>query len=482
MAKKEQKDEKGITVKKAEDMPEWYGQVVIKSELADYSPVRGTMVIRPYGYAIWQKIQDYFNEVIKEIGVENAYFPMFIPESFFKKEAEHAKGFSPEVAWVQNKDEGSNERLALRPTSETIMYDSYSKWIRSHRDLPLRINQWCNIVRWEVKDVKLFLRSREFLWQEGHCVYETETECDKETLLILDEYEKLAQNILAVPIIKGKKSDKEKFAGAKYTTTIEAFMPDGKFLQCGTSHNLGTGFSKAFGISFVGKDEKEHSPWQSSWGFSTRLIGALVMQHGDDKGLVLPPKIAPIQVAIIPILFDKTKEKTIEEAEKIKKELSTYDVKVDSSDEYSAGWKFHEYEMKGVPLRIEIGPKDIEKNHVVVVRRDKGEKEFVKRKDLKSRVKELLEDIQNHLFDKAHENMKKNIVEVEDWKDFMKAVNGRKIIYAPFCGTEECEVLVKDKTQGANSRCIPFGQKKVSKKCVHCGKEAKQYAYFGKCY
>jgi prolyl-tRNA synthetase len=477
-----QKDEKGITIKKSEDMPEWYGQVIIKSELADYSPVRGTMIIRPYGYAIWQNIMDYFNERLKKRNVQNAYFPMFIPESFFRKEAEHAQGFSPEVAWVQNKDEDSKERLALRPTSETIMYDSYSRWIRSHRDLPLRINQWCNIVRWEVKDVKLFLRSREFLWQEGHCVYASEGECDIETLMILDEYESMVQNLLAIPVIKGKKSEKEKFAGAKYTTTIEAFMPDGKFLQCGTSHNLGRGFAKAFGIKFVGIDEQEHLPWQSSWGFSTRLIGALVMQHGDDKGIILPPKIAPIQIIIIPILFEKTKEKTIEEAEKLVKHLSKFRVKLDSRDEYSAGWKFNEWELKGVPIRIEIGPKDLEKKQVMLVRRDTGIKQSVKLVDLKEKLDELLIEIQNHLFEKAHDNLKKQIVEIDNWDDFIKAIDNKKIAYAPLCGEVNCEDLIKDKTKGANSRCIPFNQENIEKRCVHCGKTARMYAYFGKCY
>ena len=479
---KAQKDEKGITVKKEEDMPEWYGQVIIKSELADYSPVRGTMIIRPYGYAIWQKIQDYFNSRLKELKVDNAYFPMFIPESFFQKEAEHAEGFSPEVAWVENKDDESGERLALRPTSETIMYDSYSKWIRSHRDLPLRINQWCNIVRWEVKDVKLFLRSREFLWQEGHCVYATEKECDKEALMMLDEYEKLAKDLLAIPVIKGKKSEKEKFAGAKYTTTMEAFMPDGKFLQCGTSHNLGQGFAKAFGINYKGEDEKVHLPWQTSWGFSTRLIGAIVMQHGDDKGLVLPPAIAPIQVAVVPILFEKTKDVTIKETEKIEKELSDFEVKVDAREEYSAGWKFNQYEMKGVPLRIDIGPKDIEKNQVVLVRRDTSEKIFVKRAELKQKVKETLDDIQQNLFKKAEENIKASIVTVDNWNDFLKAVDKKKIILAPFCGEESCEEVIKDETKGANSRCFPLDTKKTDKKCIKCGNKAQALAYFGKCY
>ncbi|MCB9359376.1 proline--tRNA ligase [Candidatus Woesearchaeota archaeon] len=483
--KSPQADEKGITVKKTDDMPEWYGQVVMKSELADYSPVRGTMIIRPYGYAIWQKIQDYFNARLKELKVENAYFPMFIPESFFAKEAEHAEGFSPEVAWVTNKDEDSGERLALRPTSETIMYDSYAKWIRSHRDLPLRINQWCNIVRWEVKDVKLFLRSREFLWQEGHCVYTTEEECDKEALMMLDEYVRLCKDLLAIPVIPGKKSEKEKFAGAKWTSTIEAYMPDGKFLQSGTSHNLGQGFAKAFGITYKGEDEQNHLPWQSSWGFSTRLIGALIMQHGDDKGLVLPPSIAPIQIAIVPIVFKKDTA-PIDEAHKVAKELESYEVKVDDREEYSAGWKFNQYEMKGVPLRIEIGPKDIEKGQVVIARRDTGEKYFVKRGDLKDKVEELLQDIQENLYSKAQSNIDENIVEPKDWNEFVKAAEARKVIIAPFCGKEDCEDIIKEETKGANSRCFPLEQQSKDLPedctCIQCGKPAIGYAYFGKCY
>ncbi|MFT4303626.1 MAG: proline--tRNA ligase [Candidatus Woesearchaeota archaeon] len=483
---KSDKDEKGITVKKTEDMPEWYGQVVIKSGLADYSPVRGTMIIRPYGYAIWQKIMDYFNARLKELKVENAYFPMFIPESFFEKEAEHAEGFTPEVAWVQNKDEDTGERLALRPTSETIMYDSYAKWIRSHRDLPLRINQWCNIVRWEVKDVKLFLRSREFLWQEGHCVYCTEEECDTEALMMLDEYAIMCRDLLALPVIQGKKSEKEKFAGAKWTSTIEAYMPDGKFLQSGTSHNLGQGFAKAFGISYKGEDEQDHLPWQSSWGFSTRLMGALIMQHGDDKGLVLPPSIAPLQIVIIPILFDKTRESTLLEADKIKQELSEYEIKIDDRDEYSSGWKFNQYEMQGVPLRIEIGPKDIEKNQVVVARRDTSEKCFVQRSELFEKISSLMYDIQNNLLNKAQENIDNNIVKPKDWDEFVKAAEQRKIIFAPFCGEEDCEDIIKDETKGATSRCFPLNQKSDDLPegctCIQCGKPAIGFAYFGKSY
>lgn len=473
-------EQKGITVKKADDMPEWYSQVCLKSELADYGPVKGTMVIRPYGYAIWQKIQDNFNETIKKHKVKNAYFPMFIPESFFKREAEHAKGFSPEVAWIEAKGD-EKERYALRPTSETIMYDSYSKWIRSHRDLPLRMNQWCNIVRWEVSDCKLFIRSREFLWQEGHCVYETEAECDKETLMFLDEYAKLSEELLAVPVLTGKKTEKEKFAGAKYTTTIEAFMPDGKALQCGTTHNLGQGFAKVFNISYIDKNEKKQTPWQSSWGFSTRLIGGLVMTHSDDKGLVLPPNIAPIQIAIIPIFF-KDKERVLKESKELKKQLKHYSVELDDRDEYTPGWKFNEWEMKGVPLRIEIGPKDIEKKQVVLVRRDTNKKEHVKIKDLDKEVKTTLEDIQNSLFTKAKKYLDSSIKKTTDWKEFLKIIKDKQIALSLFCGEIKCEDWIKDKTGGASSRCIPLNQERVTGKCVHCDKEAKFWAYFAKSY
>jgi len=471
----------GITVKKEDDMPEWYSQVVLKSELADYSKIKGCMVIRSYGYAVWQKIMDYFNRRIDKINVKNAYFPMFIPESFFKKEAEHAEGFSPEVAWIQNKDE-KGERLALRPTSETIMYDSYAKWIRSWRDLPFRLNQWCNIVRWEVSDVKLFLRSREFLWQEGHCVYETKEECDKETLIILREYQKLAEELLAIPVLTGKKTEKEKFAGALYTTTIESFMPDGKALQLGTSHNLGQGFAKVFGIKYLGKDEKYHLPWQNSWGFSTRLIGAVVMLHSDDKGLVLPPKIASMQVVIVPILFDKTKEKVLKKAKEIKSKLKGFSVHLDDRDEYSPGWKYNEWELKGVPLRIEIGPRDMEKKQAVIVRRDTGEKETVKVVNLSKKVKFLLDEIQNNLYNKAKKFLDGNIVDTDDWDSFMNTIKSRKIAKALFCGSAECEDWIKDKTGGATSRCIPFEQKNVKGKCIHCGKEAKFWVYFSKNY
>jgi len=474
----------GITVKKDEDMPQWYEEVCIKGELADFSTVKGCMVIRPNGYAIWQAIQDYFNKnIVEKTGARNAYFPLFIPESFFHKEAEHAKGFSPEVAWLDKEVTGDGERLAVRPTSETIMYDSYSKWIRSYRDLPLRINQWANVVRWETEATKLFLRSREFLWQEGHCVYETEEECDKETLMYINLYKNLCEELLALPVIVGKKTEKEKFAGAKYTLTIEAFMPDGKALQCGTSHNLGIGFAKAFGIKYIGKDEKKHLPWQNSWGISTRLIGAAVMTHSDDKGLVLPPKVAEVQIAIVPILFDKTKEEVLKACKALKQKLAIkYRTHLDSREGYSPGWKFNEWELKGVPIRIELGPKDLEKNQAVVVRRDNGEKSPIKLEDIPQEIPKIIENMELDMFKKAKKIMDDSIVEAKDWNSFEKSIKDKKLVKTIFCGEPECEESIKDKSSGATSRCIPLDSKKPDGKCVLCDKDAKVEIYFSKSY
>ncbi len=475
------KEDIGITVKKDKNFSEWYPQVVQKSELADYSPVKGSMIIRPNAYSIWETIRDYFNSRLKRLMVKNAYFPLFIPESFFKKEAEHAKGFNPEVAWISNTEEG--ERLAIRPTSETIMYDSYSRWIRSHRDLPLRINQWGNVVRWETKATRLFLRTREFLWQEGHCVYETEKECDRETLIYLKEYKKLCEDLLAIPVIIGKKSDKEKFAGALYTISVEAFMPDGKALQMGTSHNLGQGFAKSFDIRYLGKDEKEHIPWQNSWGVSTRLIGAMVMVHGDDKGIIVPPKVANNKVVIVPILFDKTKNKVLKKAKEIKNKLKKFNVIFDDREEYSAGWKFNEWELKGIPIRIEIGPKDVAKKQVVLVRRDTNKKEIVKITKVDRVVRKTLEDIQESLYNKAKRFLNSSIINVKNWGEFKRAIKDKKLVKANWCGSIECEDHIKDKTGGVKSLNMPFDQPKIIKgRCVHCDKEAKVVCYFSKSY
>lgn len=470
----------GLTVKKDEDFSEWYNQVVLKAQLADYAPIHGFMVIRPNGYAIWESIQNYFNSVLEKRKVQNAYFPLLIPKSFFEKEAEHAAGFEPELAWIEG-DEKEGEKVAIRPTSETIIYDSYAKWIRSWRDMPLRINQWCNVLRWEVKQTKLFLRTREFLWQEGHCVYSTKEECDKEVRVFLDEYKKLSEELLAIPVVSGVKTELEKFAGALYTTTIEALMPDGRALQMGTSHNLGQGFAKVFGVRYLDEKGQEQVPWQSSWGFSTRLIGAIVMVHGDDKGLVLPPRVARSKAVIVPIVFEKTKEKVLKKATELAKKLEGIGVFVDDRDNYSAGWKFNEWELKGIPLRIEVGPKDIEKKQVVVVRRDNGKKEFVKEKDLQKRLPNILEEMHKEMFSKAKKFLDSNIVEAKSYEEFKKAVEERKMVLCYFCEETEVEKKVKEET-GATSRCIPFDQKESSGECIFSGKPAKRKVLFARAY
>ena len=476
-------DSKGITAKKDENMSEWYEQVCLKSELVEFSKVKGCMVIRPRGYHIWEKIKEHFEKTInKPLGVKNAYFPLFIPESFFHKEAEHAEGFNPEVAWIDKSLTKEGERLAVRPTSETIMYDSYSNWIRSYRDLPLKINQWCNVVRWETKATRLFLRSREFLWQEGHNVYETQDECEKETIDIIKRYAKLAEDLLAIPVLVGKKSKNEKFAGALHTYTIEAFMPDGKALQCGTSHNLGTGFGKAFKISFLGRDEKKHFPFQNSWGISTRLIGGLVMTHSDDKGLIIPPKVAQNQVVIIPLLFKGKEEKVLKKAKEIQKELSKFDSFLDDRSEYSPGFKFSEHELNGVPIRIEIGPRDLEKNQVIVVKRNTLEKIEIKIKDLKSEIPKILDSIQKELFESAKERLDSQIIKVNSVKEFKTAIKNKKLVKMNWCGNSKCEEIIKDKT-GASTRCTLLNEKENPVgKCPFCEENAKEIMYFSKSY
>lgn len=474
----EKKSTEGLTVKKSENFSEWYNQVVQKAELADYSNVKGFMVIRPNAYSIWERIQDYFDERIKLMGVRNAYFPLLIPESFFKREAEHAEGFTPEVAWVSN---GEEERLAIRPTSETIMYDSYSKWIRSWRDLPLRINQWCNIVRWETKATRLFLRTREFLWQEGHCVYETNEECERETIKFLEEYRKMCEEVLAMPVLVGKKTEKEKFSGALYTLSIEGIMPDGKSLQIGTSHNLGQGFAKSFNLSFLDKEGGKNIPWQNSWGVSTRLIGAIVMTHGDDKGLIIPPKLAYNKAVIIPIMFKGKEKKVSKKAKDIAKKIEELNPLLDERDN-TPGWKFSEWELKGIPIRIEIGPKDIEKKQVTIVRRDNGKKIEVKETFLSKEIEKILNDIQSSLFKKAKDNFEEKIVDVKNMQDLKKAISSQKVARAPFCGEDKCEESIKDRSDGAKSINMPFDKNKYEDKCVSCGKPIKSICYFAKSY
>lgn len=473
----------GVTVKKEDNMPEWYGQVCLKAELAEYAPVKGCMIIRPRGYYIWESIQKAFDTQIKKIGVQNASFPLFIPETFFEKEKTHAQGFSPEVAWIANKYEG--ERIAVRPTSETIICDSFQRWIRSHRDLPLRINQWCNVVRWETEATKLFLRTREFLWQEGHCVYATSEECEQEVMLTLNEYERLLKDVLAIPVIKGLKTEKETFAGADHSYTIEAFMPDGKALQSGTSHHLGQGFMKSFNVSFRGEDEQEHTPFSSSWGISTRLIGALVMLHSDNKGLVLPPQVAQDQIVVVPIIIGDAKKNVLDFSKRIVDTINqSYRVVFDDREEHTPGFKFSEWELKGVPLRIEVGPRDVEKNQVVMVRRDTGDKEFVMLDKVEKRVSEILAKMHNDMYAKAKKHLDDSIIRASDWSTFTNIIADGKMALLPHCTSASCEEEVKDKTKGVSSRCIPLDEKEKveGKKCFHCHEPAKATVIFGRGY
>ena len=476
----------GITVKKSENFSEWYTQAVLKSELADYAPMKGCIIFREYSYAIWEKIQQIFDKRIKEIGHKNAYFPVFIPESLLRKEAEHFEGFVPECAWVTI---GGNtqleERLAVRPTSETIIYAMYAKWVRSWRDLPIKLNQWCNIVRWETKATKPFIRTREFLWQEGHTAHATKEEADQEVMEILGIYKDLMENYLAIPVLTGRKSENEKFAGALYTTTLEALMPDGRALQMGTSHNLGQNFAKVFDIKYIGPDEKEHYVWQTSWGISTRLIGAIVMVHGDDRGLIIPPKIAPIQAVVIPIFYKEVeKEIILKKAKEIFEKLKNSGIStvLDDRSEYTPGWKFHHWELKGVPLRIEIGPKDLEKKQVTLARRDTFERTTAKEEEVVQAVRKMLEEIQANLYRRAKEFLESHITTVKNYEEFKEALKNKGgFIKACWCSSSTCEEKIKEET-GATIRLIPFEKEEPFSNCVYCGKEAKEVVYFAKAY
>lgn len=463
-----------------EDFAKWYTDVVIKAELIDYSSVRGCMIIRPYGYAIWENIQNIMDGMFKETGHENVYMPMFIPESLLQKEKDHVEGFAPEVAWVTHGgSEKLEERMCVRPTSETLFCDHYKNIIHSYRDLPKLYNQWCSVVRWE-KTTRPFLRSREFLWQEGHTIHATAEEAEAETIKMLNVYADFAENVLAMPVVKGVKTEKERFAGAVDTYTIEALMHDGKALQSGTSHFFGNGFAKAFEIQFTDKDNELKHPFQTSWGTTTRLIGAVIMTHGDDSGLVLPPKIAPTQLIVIPIASHKPG--VAEKAEEITARLNNIcRAKVDLSDR-SPGWKFSEYEMKGVPLRLEIGPRDIENNQCVVVRRDTREKYFVSLDDLETEIPKLLDAVHNGLYNKAlkrRDEMTYTANSLEEIKEI--ADNKPGFIKSMWCGSRECEDRLKE-IAGITSRCIPFEQEKIGDKCVCCGKPAHKMIYWGKAY
>lgn len=475
--KKEEKDIKGVVAEK-DEFSEWYLDVVVKAGLVDYAPIRGFMVIRPNAYAMWESLQNYFNKVLKREGVKNAYFPLLIPESFFKREAQHAEGFAPELAFIANSEEG--ERLALRPTSETIMYDSYSKWIRSWRDLPLKLNQWCNVIRWEVKQTKPFLRTREFLWQEGHCAFEKEEDAFEDMHKMINEYQKMIKELLAIDTIIGRKSEAEKFPGAKTTMTVEALMPDGKALQCGTSHNLGQGFAKSFNITFKDRNEKDAFVWQTSWGFSTRLIGALVMVHGDNKGLVIPPRIAPNKVVIVPIFTEKNKEKVLAAAKHIEKSLGKFDAILDDREEYRPGFKFNEWELKGIPVRVEIGAKEIEKEEAVLFRRDNGKKSSVKLRDMVKEIDMILEKMHNDMYEKSKKFLESHIDSARTMAELIKKLEEKKIVKVYMKNDKEVEAMVKYKTGGANSRMIETVEKKG--KCIYSGEEVNTIAYIAKSY
>jgi len=476
-------DEKGIAVKKEDDFSEWYTNVVVKSGVAEYSSVSGCLVLKPLGYEIWERIKNRVDNGFKKLGIKNAYFPLFIPEKLLNKEKEHFEGFTPEVAWVTHAGNTKlDERLAVRPTSETIMYDSYKNWIRSWRDLPLKINQWNNVVRWEFKHPVLLLRTREFLWNEGHTCFATKEEAEAEGKDIINIYKDTTENMLALPGFIGKKTDKEKFAGAEYTITIEHLLPQGKAIQGPDFHYDGQNFSKAFGIKFLNQDEKEQYVYQNTFAISTREIGVMIAVHSDNKGLVLPPEIAPLQIIIIPIFKAEDKEKVLKEAEKLKHYLKEFSVELDERDYYTPGWKYHEYEMKGVPLRIEIGPKDIEKEQVVFARRDNHKKEFVKIKDIEKYAKETLDDIQKSLYKKAKNFLDESTVKITTFKEFSNAINDKKIVLAPFCGDIACEEDIKQKSDGVKSLNMPLEQKSISEKCFCCSKPAKFWVHFGKSY
>ncbi|HKO39764.1 MAG TPA: proline--tRNA ligase [Nitrososphaeraceae archaeon] len=475
----------GITTRKEDDFSEWYIQVVTKAGLIDYSPVKGFIVLKPYGYRIWEIITESLDKKLKESGHQNGFLPILIPESLLAKETDHFKGFTPEVFWV-TKAGATNltDKLAVRPTSETLAYQIFSKWIMSYRDLPLKMNFWNSALRAEIKATKPFIRNSEFLWQEGHTVHETQTEAEAEVLLILNYYDYILEKLLAIPTLTGRKTDKEKFVGAVYTNTLESLMPDGKALQMATSHNLGQNFSKPFEIRFLGRDSKQYFAWQTSWGISWRVIGALIMIHGDNKGLILPPNIAPIQLVIVPIFKNKERDLVIEESKKLLVELNNLGFRVvfDDREGYTAGWKFNDWEVKGVPLRINIGLRDINNKNIEIVRRDTGEKYIIKRETCIKSVDFYLHEIQKSLLDKAKNIQDNNILKVSNYNEMKKILNEKGgFILADWCEKEECENSIKNET-GADIRLIPFEKYISDNKCIYCNEQSKKTVIFAKSY
>ncbi|ODV96116.1 hypothetical protein PACTADRAFT_49520 [Pachysolen tannophilus NRRL Y-2460] len=503
----------GVTVDKFLDFPGWYSQILTKGEMLDYYDVSGCYIMRPSAYAVWEQIQSWFDARIKKLGVSNAYFPMFVSSKVLEREKDHIEGFAPEVAWVTRAGKTElDEPIAIRPTSETVMYPYYAKWIRSHRDLPLKLNQWNSVVRWEFKHPQPFLRTREFLWQEGHTAHLTFEEANQEVLQILDLYAGVYEELLAVPVIKGKKTENEKFAGGLFTTTCEGYIPaTGRGIQGATSHCLGQNFSKMFNISVEnpeGADKPKIFAWQNSWGLSTRVIGVMVMIHSDNKGLVIPPRVSQKQVVIVPVGLTAKTKKEVEDAiyegtSKIEKRLKDIDVRTitDLRTNYSPGWKFSDWELKGLPIRIEFGPKDMANNQVVAVRRDNGSKTVVPLDELETKIPELLETMQAALFQAAKEKFDTHRVIVNEWENFVPTLNNKNVILAPWCGDGDCEDDIKDSSakkdngedqdvdekapsMGAKSLCIPFDQPelKEGQKCVKCDKPAIQYCMFGRSY
>lgn len=478
------KHDVGITVSKEEDFSEWYTQVVLKAKLADYAPVKGLIVLRPDGYSIWESLRSTFDKKFARNGIRNGFLPILIPESLLGKEQKHFAGFNPEVFWVTHS--GTNEvgdRLALRPTSETLAYTLYSKWIQSWRDLPLKINFWNTALRAEIKATKPFLRTSEFLWQEGHTVHSTKEEAEKEVIKILDIYKNTVEEELAIPVTTGKKSEKEKFVGAEYTTTMESIMPDGKALQMGTSHFLAQNFSKPFEVKFADKDNVEHFAWQTSWGVSWRLIGAMIMAHGDDKGLVLPPKVAPMQVVIVPIYKnDNDKENVITKVNEIANilELKNIRIHVDSREELTPGYKFNDWELKGVPLRIEIGPKDIENQSMVLAKRYNHEKMKMGLNEVENIVT-ILDEIQTEMLKKARTEAADNTIDIENYDEFKMKMEKGGFFNSPWCGKLDCEEKIKEET-GAEIRVIPFNSENTSKKCIYCKQQSTSVPIFARGY
>ena len=477
--------EAGITVKKSDDFSDWYTQCVLKSGIADYSPGKGFIILRPYGYAIWENIKELLDDQFKKTGHKNGFLPVLIPESLLTVEKNHFEGFMPEVYWVTKS--GNNdlaEKLALRPTSETLAYSMFSKWISSYRDLPLKLNFWNSALRAEIKSTKPLIRNSEFLWQEGHTAHINEKEANDQVSMILDLYKTLIEEFLAIPTVSGLKSDKEKFVGANYTTCLESLMPDGKALQMATSHNLAQNFSKPFDIKFLDKDTSEHFVWQTSWGISWRIIGAMIMVHGDDKGLILPPKISPTQVIIVPIYKDESKEIVKQKVGELENKLKDSQIRVytDDRDEYTSGWKFNEWEMKGVPLRVNIGIRDIREEQLELVRRDTKERFYVKEKDLVSEILSILENIQSNMYSLAKNYLLTNTRSAKNLDELLSILDSSGgFVACSWCGKRECEDSVKEKTT-ADIRIVPFNTRKNISSCIACGKEGTTEVYFGRAY